>query len=73
MATSVSNKDKAVNIGGKTLRNAQEKIAFVGNLLVSAGFLPTTLPFYVTQVMLESSWLTSNIAQKDLDSRFNTY
>lgn len=65
MATSL--KDKPVTIGGKTLKNAQEKIAFVGNLLVSAGFLPTTLPFYVTQVMLESAWLTSNIANKDLN------
>lgn len=60
-------KNVPVTIAGKTLRTAQEKIAFVQNLLSNAGFPAPLLPMYVTQVMLESAWLTSNIAKKDLN------
>jgi hypothetical protein len=52
-------KAKPVIVQGNRLQTVADKIRLVSNVLLSAGFNPVTLPLYVTQVMLESAWLTS--------------
>lgn len=60
-----STKEAAVIINGNKLNNLADKLIFVSKVLLRNGFNPITLPFYVTQVMLESAWLTSRIAKVD--------
>jgi hypothetical protein len=55
----MSKKNIPVTVQGKFLKDLTEKIKLVSNVLLTAGFNPITLPLYVTQVMLESDWLTS--------------
>lgn len=60
-----NSKEAAVIINGTKLNNLADKLIFVSKVLLRNGFNPITLPFYVTQVMLESAWLTSRIAKVD--------
>lgn len=58
-------KNKPVTINGKRLNNLNDKLAFVRDTLIKNGFPLVSLQNSITQVMLESAWLTSNIAAKD--------
>lgn len=58
-------KNQPVIIGGKKLNNLADKLLFVRDTLLRNGFPLAVIDNSITQVMLESAWLTSNIAAKD--------
>lgn len=55
----MTNKDKKVIIDGIALNSLSDKLKFVGNILIANGFNPLNISLYITQIMLESAWLTS--------------
>lgn len=56
---SVNKKIVPVTLAGKNLSSTTDKIKFITSLLINAGFNPVAIPLFVTQIMLESAWLTS--------------
>lgn len=54
-----------VIIAGKRLNSLSDKLSFVSDTLVKNGYPKASLNNAITQVMLESAWLTSGIAARD--------